>query len=182
MYQRLSLADAQVHPRYVCQDDKRTTPPSRRPIPRTPEVDQVIDAVFDLRRAALEKLRALGSRDADLPHLLRGDRPDQSLFIQLKMQSGTGERVRVTVRAGGWVSQSEVIERPEGGAASLVFELGFEGLNASPRHKSGIAVRFPRMLRIRDDKPLHEADTLGHLETLLSSAGAVTIAAREPAP
>ena len=43
---------------------------------------------------------------------------------------------------------------------SLVFELGFEGINRSTRHKSGIAVRFPRMLRIRDDKPLHEADTL----------------------
>jgi DNA ligase-1 len=43
---------------------------------------------------------------------------------------------------------------------TLVFELGFEGIQASPRHKSGIAVRFPRMLRIRDDKPLHEADTL----------------------
>ena len=42
----------------------------------------------------------------------------------------------------------------------LVFELGFEGINRSARHKSGIAVRFPRMLRIRDDKPLHEADTL----------------------
>jgi DNA ligase 1 len=50
---------------------------------------------------------------------------------------------------------------------SLVFELGFEGINRSPRHKSGIAVRFPRMLRIRHDKPLHEADTLGHLEVLL---------------
>src|SRR6185369_4015052 len=43
---------------------------------------------------------------------------------------------------------------------SLVFELGFEGINRSTRHKSGIAVRFPRMLRIRHDKPLHEADTL----------------------
>ena len=42
----------------------------------------------------------------------------------------------------------------------LVFELGFEGIQRSTRHKSGIAVRFPRMLRIRDDKPLHEADTL----------------------
>ena len=42
----------------------------------------------------------------------------------------------------------------------MVFELGFEGINRSGRHKSGIAVRFPRMLRIRDDKPLHEADTL----------------------
>ena len=52
---------------------------------------------------------------------------------------------------------------------TLVFELGFEGINRSPRHKSGIAVRFPRMLRIRDDKPLHEADTLQTLETLLGA-------------
>ena len=50
---------------------------------------------------------------------------------------------------------------------SLVFELGFEGINRSPRHKSGIAVRFPRMLRIRFDKPLHEANTLQDLEALL---------------
>jgi DNA ligase-1 len=48
-----------------------------------------------------------------------------------------------------------------------VFELGFEGINRSPRHKSGIAVRFPRMPRTRDDKPLHEAGTLASLETLL---------------
>ena len=52
---------------------------------------------------------------------------------------------------------------------SMVFELGFEGINRSPRHKSGIAVRFPRMLRIRDDKPLHEADTLQTLEVLLGA-------------
>ncbi|MDP3354354.1 MAG: ATP-dependent DNA ligase [Polaromonas sp.] len=51
---------------------------------------------------------------------------------------------------------------------ALVFELGFEGINRSPRHKSGIAVRFPRMLRIRDDKPLHEAGTLGELKALLN--------------
>lgn len=51
---------------------------------------------------------------------------------------------------------------------SLVFELGFEGINRSPRHKSGIAVRFPRMLRIRFDKPLHEANTLQDLEALLN--------------
>jgi DNA ligase-1 len=53
-------------------------------------------------------------------------------------------------------------------APSLVFELGFEGLNASPRHKSGVAVRFPRMLRIRDDKPLHEADTLQTLRAMMA--------------
>ena len=48
-----------------------------------------------------------------------------------------------------------------------VFELGFEGIRQSPRHKGGIAVRFPRMLRIRDDKPLHEADTLQTLTALI---------------
>ncbi|HWI82883.1 ATP-dependent DNA ligase [Ramlibacter sp.] len=52
---------------------------------------------------------------------------------------------------------------------SLVFELGFEGINRSGRHKSGIAVRFPRMLRIRFDKPLHEANTLQDLEALLGA-------------
>lgn len=51
---------------------------------------------------------------------------------------------------------------------TLVFEIGFEGINASPRHKSGVAVRFPRMLRIRHDKPLHEADTLPALLAMLS--------------
>ncbi|MEO7741818.1 MAG: ATP-dependent DNA ligase [Usitatibacter sp.] len=42
----------------------------------------------------------------------------------------------------------------------LVFELGFEGMQRSKRHKSGIAVRFPRMLRIRTDKAIREANTL----------------------
>ena len=51
---------------------------------------------------------------------------------------------------------------------SMVFELGFEGINRSPRHKSGIAVRFPRMLRIRSDKALHEANTLDDLNVLLN--------------
>ncbi len=51
----------------------------------------------------------------------------------------------------------------------LVFEIGFEGINASSRHKSGIAVRFPRMLRWRKDKPMEEADTLDNLKELLNS-------------
>jgi DNA ligase-1 len=51
---------------------------------------------------------------------------------------------------------------------SLVFELGFEGINRSGRHKSGIAVRFPRILKIRDDKPLHEADTMATLAALMA--------------
>ena len=52
---------------------------------------------------------------------------------------------------------------------TLVFELGFEGINLSPRHKSGIAVRFPRMLRIRSDKSLHDANTLDDLKSLLKT-------------
>jgi DNA ligase-1 len=50
---------------------------------------------------------------------------------------------------------------------TMVFELGFEGIAKSPRHKSGIAVRFPRMLRWRQDKPVEEADTLETLAALL---------------
>jgi DNA ligase-1 len=51
-----------------------------------------------------------------------------------------------------------------------VFELGFEGIQASPRHKSGIAVRFPRILRWRKDKPAAEADTMDTLRSLLDAA------------
>jgi DNA ligase-1 len=53
---------------------------------------------------------------------------------------------------------------------TMVFELGFEGIALSSRHKSGIAVRFPRMLRWRQDKPLAEADTLQTLQALLPKA------------
>ena len=47
-----------------------------------------------------------------------------------------------------------------------VFELGFEAVNRSTRHKSGIAVRFPRILRWRHDKPASEADWLDTLKAL----------------
>jgi DNA ligase 1 len=51
---------------------------------------------------------------------------------------------------------------------TMVFELAFEGIARSSRHKSGVALRFPRMQRIRHDKPLHEASTLQDLEQLLA--------------
>ena len=51
--------------------------------------------------------------------------------------------------------------------AQQVFEIGFEGIHLSSRHKSGIAVRFPRILRWRQDKPADEADTLHTAEALL---------------
>lgn len=50
--------------------------------------------------------------------------------------------------------------------AHHVFELGFEAVNRSTRHKSGIAVRFPRILRWRRDKPMAEADKLETLKAL----------------
>lgn len=54
--------------------------------------------------------------------------------------------------------------------AELVFEIGFEGIQASPRHKSGIALRFPRMLRWRRDKRVEEIDTIQSLRALLDAA------------
>jgi DNA ligase-1 len=49
-----------------------------------------------------------------------------------------------------------------------VFELGFEGIQPSPRHKSGVAVRFPRILRWRTDKSPEEADTLATLRGMMT--------------
>lgn len=53
---------------------------------------------------------------------------------------------------------------------ALVFEIGFEGIRESTRHKSGVAVRFPRMLRWRRDKSVEEADTLERVRELLKVA------------
>jgi len=50
----------------------------------------------------------------------------------------------------------------------LVFEVAFEGLQRSTRHKSGVAMRFPRISRIRWDKPAGEADELASLERMLA--------------
>jgi DNA ligase-1 len=55
--------------------------------------------------------------------------------------------------------------RPE-----LVFELAFEGIRRSPRHRSGVALRFPRMRRWRRDKRAADADTLATLRALLTDA------------
>jgi DNA ligase-1 len=49
----------------------------------------------------------------------------------------------------------------------LVFEIAFEGIQRSPRHKSGVAVRFPRILRWRTDKKIEDADSMDRLWALL---------------
>jgi DNA ligase 1 len=58
----------------------------------------------------------------------------------------------------------EVMHEPDHG---LVLEVAFEGLQRSSRHKSGLAMRFPRINRLRWDKPPREADRLDRLEILL---------------
>ncbi|ADZ71651.1 cisplatin damage response ATP-dependent DNA ligase [Polymorphum gilvum] len=63
----------------------------------------------------------------------------------------------------------EVVHTPERG---LVVEVAFEGLNRSGRHKSGLAMRFPRISRLRWDKIPAEADRIDTLEALLSATRA----------
>ncbi|UZO81951.1 ATP-dependent DNA ligase [Aquimarina sp. ERC-38] len=52
----------------------------------------------------------------------------------------------------------------------LVFEIAFEGIALSGRHKSGVATRFPRILRWRHDKKIEDADTLSNLKKLIPQA------------
>lgn len=52
--------------------------------------------------------------------------------------------------------------------AELIFEIGFEGISESKRHKSGFALRFPRILRWRKDKTIDEIDNIETLQSLLS--------------
>jgi DNA ligase-1 len=52
-----------------------------------------------------------------------------------------------------------------------VFEIAFEGIQESPRHKSGVSLRFPRMSRWRRDKPVSEANTLSDLKAMLAQYG-----------
>ena len=59
-----------------------------------------------------------------------------------------------------------VVHEPDQG---LVLEVAFEGLARSPRHKSGVAMRFPRINRLRWDKPPREADRLETLERMLKT-------------
>ena len=62
----------------------------------------------------------------------------------------------------------------------LVFEVAFDAVQASPRHKSGIAMRFPRISRWRHDKSAGEADTLATAKALIEKAGPPQTAALKP--
>jgi DNA ligase-1 len=51
---------------------------------------------------------------------------------------------------------------------SLVLEVAFDSIHESKRHKSGLAMRFPRIARIRNDKPAAEADSIAGLRRLVT--------------
>ena len=69
-----------------------------------------------------------------------------------------------------------VVHEPDQG---LVLEVAFEGLQRSPRHKSGVAMRFPRINRLRWDKPPREADRLETLERMLKAGRTIQDAAAD---
>jgi DNA ligase-1 len=61
------------------------------------------------------------------------------------------------------------------GGNGLVFEVAFEGLQRSTRHRSGVAMRFPRISRLRWDKAPRDADRMETLEALLDRGGEATV-------
>jgi DNA ligase 1 len=90
----------------------------------------------------------------------------EALVPVAKAYSGLGDRE--ILQLDRWI-RAHTLERfgpVRSVPAHHVFELGFEAVNRSSRHKSGIAVRFPRILRWRHDKPVAEADRLDTLKAL----------------
>ena len=123
------------------------------------------------------------SIDAVLLYAQRGSGKRASLYTDYTFGVWKGEELVPFAKAYSGLTDAEIrqvdsfvrnntlerfgpvrVVKPE-----LVFELGFEGIQRSSRHKSGIAVRFPRILRWRHDKKVDEADSLAQVEALLST-------------
>ena len=90
---------------------------------------------------------------------------DEELVPFTKAYSGLNDKELVEVDA--WVKKhtKEKFGPVRSVTPELVFEIAFEGINPSPRHKSGVALRFPRILRWRKDKKIQDAN---HKEDLLN--------------
>jgi DNA ligase-1 len=100
------------------------------------------------------------------------DEKSRALVPFAKAYSGLSDEEMRAVDALIRKTTIEAFGPVRGVTPTMVFELGFEGIAASKRHKSGIAVRFPRMLRWRRDKPVDEADTIEALRALLPAGSA----------
>lgn len=94
--------------------------------------------------------------------------PERTLVPFAKAYSGLSDAEMRSVDAIIRKTTVETFGPVRSVTPTLVFELAFEGIALSRRHKSGIAVRFPRMARWRQDKPVEEADDLATLQALLS--------------
>ena len=70
---------------------------------------------------------------------------------------------------GAFVDEWRPAHHEVGGFLAAADELGFEAVNRSTRHKSGVALRFPRINRIRWDKPAAEAATLEDMMVFIGS-------------
>lgn len=126
------------------------------------------------------------SIDAVLTYAMRGHGRRSNLFTDytfgLWTENDAGERILVTfAKAYSGLTDAEfkqvdkyiknnTIERfgpVRSVVPHLVFEIGFEGLALSSRHKSGVATRFPRILRWRTDKTIQEANSLDDLKKMI---------------
>ena len=126
--------------------------------------------------------------DAVLTYAMRGHGRRSNLFTDytfaLWQETESGEKELVTFakayagltdaefrQVDAWIKKN-TLER-FGPVRSVtphhVFEIAFEGIALSKRHKSGVATRFPRILRWRKDKNIHEADTIEGLKKLIST-------------
>ena len=95
--------------------------------------------------------------------------PDRELVPFAKAYSGLTDREIVQVDAIIRKTTVEKFGPVRSVIPTMVFEIGFEAIAPSTRHKAGVAVRFPRILRIRDDKKVSEADTLATLGAMLGA-------------
>ena len=135
-----------------------------------------IDAVliYASRRAGLDSDYTFAVWDRDLePDLTSDSNPDlngasaRKLVPFAKATSGLSDADIVQVDK---VIRSTTIEKfgpVRSVTPSLVFQIGFDGIALSSRHKAGIVVRLPRIVRLRADKSIDEADTLDALKALL---------------
>ena len=75
---------------------------------------------------------------------------------------------RLRVPTGGNLGYDHVVGPVRAVAPDLVLEVAFDSVHRSTRHKSGLAMRFPRVHRIRWDKPAEEADRIESLAKLVT--------------
>jgi DNA ligase-1 len=98
------------------------------------------------------------------------DKPGGSLVTVAKAYSGLTDAEIARIDAFVKRNTTDRFGPVRAVTPEIVMELAFEAIQLSPRHKSGIAVRFPRIVRIRDDKRPADADTLDRLKALLAQS------------